>query len=272
MAVVAVALLVLLLITRRRLSAQRRLTAAAEERSVQQAAELALTADARDAADRARAEAEERTATTSARIEELEAESAAARAAAATAAAERDQARHDADTATAARAEAEERLAGFEARAAEAAAAQAGALAAVEQATAIAPAAAGELDAQVLWALEKSRSERTWRHSVAVGPDGSPFAETHDPLHEALQIELDAAREEVGAVVELDADLPPAVSAAGAVLTLRAAQELLAEVVRRSESTVLHVHADGADLVVDVESRDEDGNRVEPGPLPTPPS
>ena len=53
---------------------------------------------------------------------------------------------------------------------------------------------------------------------------------------------------------------------------MRAAQELLAEVVRRSESTVLRVRADGADLIVEVDSVDEDGNRVEPGPLPTPPS
>ena len=45
-----------------------------------------------------------------------------------------------------------------------------------------------------------------------------------------------------------------------------------AEVVRRSESTVLRVRADGADLIVEVDSVDEDGNRVEPGPLPTPPS
>ena len=59
--------------------------------------------------------------------------------------------------------------------------------------------------------------------------------------------------------MDLDADLPGHVDAAGAVLTLRAAQELLAEVVRRSESTVLRVRADGADLVVEVESIDEDG-------------
>ena len=261
LAVVALALIVLAIVGRRRLGAQRALTAAAEERATQRAAELAATAEARDAAERARAEADERARAAEARSTESDARAAAAVERAVASEAERDEARHDADAAAASRVAAEERLAAFEARAAEAAAAQAAA-----------PAIPGELDAQVLWALEKSRSERTWRHSVAVGSGGSPFAESSDPLREALQIELDAAREEVGAVVDLDADLPGQVSAAGAVLALRAAQELLAAVVRRSESTVLRVRADGADLVIDVDSVDEDGNRVEPGPLQTPPS
>ncbi|MET0324816.1 MAG: hypothetical protein ABW219_06295, partial [Ilumatobacteraceae bacterium] len=160
-----------------------------------------------------------------------------------------------------ARQEAESRAAAAEQRAAEFAAARAAA------------ADGGGVDARLLWTLEQARSERTWRHSVALGPDSvSVFSDATDPLYEALQVELDAAREEVGAVVELEAELPPGVTAAGSVLALRAAQELLANVVRRGEVTTLHVHAEGVDLVVAVRSVDEDGEPVATEPLAIPSS
>lgn len=123
-----------------------------------------------------------------------------------------------------------------------------------------------------VWILEQARSERTWRFSVAPGPDSvSMFAEA-TPLMAALQVELDAAREDVGAVVELDAEIPDGLTVAAMLLALRAAQELVADVVRRSEETTLGVHVDGPDLVVDVDSVDENGNQVLPLPLPIPPS
>jgi len=133
-------------------------------------------------------------------------------------------------------------------------------------------------DAAVLWSLERARSERAWRFSVAVGPDSVSALgqvgpdETSRALVEALRVELDAAREEVGAVVELDADVPEGVAPAAAITALRIAQELLAGVVRRSESTTLRVSVDGDDLVVAVDSVDEEGNPVVPAPLPLPPS
>jgi len=131
----------------------------------------------------------------------------------------------------------------------------------------------GAVDAHLLWSLEQSRSERTWRHSVAVGPEStSVFVDAAEPLREALQVELDAAREEVGAVVELEADLPGAITPAGCVLTLRAAQELLADVVRRAEETTLVVGADGSDLVVTIKATDEDGEPVAAPTLDLPPS
>lgn len=124
--------------------------------------------------------------------------------------------------------------------------------------------AAAALDPQVLWSLERTRSERTWRISVAAGPDAaSVLADAPHPLIEALQIELDATREEVGTIVALDADLPAEVTAAGSLLTLRVAQELLATVVRRAEETVLRVHAEGADIVVTVEATDENSKQVD---------
>ncbi len=131
----------------------------------------------------------------------------------------------------------------------------------------------GGVAADVLWILEQARSERTYRFSVAPGPDSpSVFAGTSDPFLAALQVELDAAREDVGAVVELDAEIPGGLTLAATVLALRAAQELVADVVRRSEETTLHIGADGTDLVIDVESFDEHGHAVLPTPLPIPAS
>ena len=104
-------------------------------------------------------------------------------------------------------------------------------------------------------------------------PEGeSVFAATEDPLLEALRVELDAAREEVGAIIELEAELAGELTPAAAVLTLRAAQELLAQVVRRSEETTLRVRSDGPDVVVTVEARDEQGAAVDAQPLGLPTS
>jgi hypothetical protein len=129
------------------------------------------------------------------------------------------------------------------------------------------------VDADVLWALELLRSERTWRHSVAPGPDAPPvLGDTAELLRQALQIELDAAREEVGAEVELDADLPAGVTAAGSLLALRVAQELLAPAVRDGELTTLQLRADGADVVVAVQSLDQDDEPLALPPLAIPAS
>jgi hypothetical protein len=246
LAVLAVAALVATLVASSRLAAQRRLTAAAEERATRQAGELTTTTDALLETARQRAAVEQ----------QLE----AARARAAEAEAAGEAARREAEEAAAARQAAEERAAAAEQRANEFAAARAAA-------------ADGGIDPDVLWTLERARSERTWRQSVAPAPDAaSVFDDASDPLLEALHVELDAAREDVGAVVELDAELPPGVTPAGSVLVLRAAQELLAGVVRRGEVTTLQVRADGHDLLVAVRSVDEDGEPVATEPLAIPPS
>ena len=96
----------------------------------------------------------------------------------------------------------------------------------------------------------------------------SPFTGATQPLIEALEIELSAAREEVGAVVELDADLPGELTAGGSLLVLRAVQELLAGVVRRAEETTVQLRADGLDVVIGVRAVDEDGATVSPEDWP----
>jgi hypothetical protein len=134
-------------------------------------------------------------------------------------------------------------------------------------------AAKAGVDPELLWTLEQARSERTWRQSVAIGPDtASVLQGADDPLREALQVELDAAREDVGAIVELDAELPPTVTAAGSVLVLRAAQELLARAVKAAEETTLRIRTDGHDVVVTVVASDEEGQPVGIEPLAIPES
>ncbi len=143
-----------------------------------------------------------------------------------------------------------------------------------EQAEARAAEAAGRngVDPHLLWSLEQARSERTWRQSVALGEGGSFLDHADDPLREAIQVELDAAREDVGAVVELDAELPASVTRAGSVLVLRAAQELLAHSVKTAEETTLRIRADGDDVLVTVDATDEDGQPVVIAPLAIPAS
>ena len=213
---------------------------------------VALVARARLAAQRAA------TAVAMAEAAERTGERDAERERAAAAEAARDEATARADTAEARAAEADTRAAGAETQATEAAARFADA-----EARAAEAASRNGLDPDVVWLLERARSDRTWRQSVAIGATSSSvFDGTDHPLREALQVELDAAREDVGAIVDLHLDAPPDVTAAGSVLVLRAAQELLAQAVKAAEQTTLHVVADGADVVVTVEATDEHGMPV----------
>jgi hypothetical protein len=233
LAVLAVVAFVLVLVTRSRLTDQRTAAAAATATAEQTAAERDAEQARALAAELARDEAASRA--TDAEAQAAEAEVRAGEAAS-----------QAADAAT--------RAAEAEARAAEAA-------------------ARNGLDPDVLWTLERARSERTWRQSVALGAgEPSVFDGSDHPLREALQVELDAAREDVGAVVELDADLPDRLTVSASVLALRATQELVADIVRRSEESTVRIGVDGTDLVVDIDAVDEDGGPVLPDPLPLPPS
>lgn len=133
--------------------------------------------------------------------------------------------------------------------------------------------AATGLDPELLWALELARSERTWRHSVSIGPNqSSVLIGSVNVLADMLQVEADAIREEVGTYVDVRADVPADVTAAGCLLVLRMAQELLATVVRHVETSILEVHPDGTDIVITLWSTDEHGAVVEAGILAMPSS
>jgi hypothetical protein len=240
LAVVTVVAVVLALVARSRLRTQRAAAAAAAAAAEQAAAERDAEQERAAAAEAARVEAAARAETAEARAEDADGKAA--------------EAERRASSAAEQAAEAAAKVAAAEARAAEAA-------------------ERNGLDPELLWTLERARSERTWRHSVAVGVDStSVFEGSAHPLREALQVELDAAREEVGALVELDTDVPPVVTAAGSVLVLRAAQELLARAVKVAEETTLRVLADGEDIVVTIEPVDEDGEPVAIEPLAVPAS
>lgn len=131
----------------------------------------------------------------------------------------------------------------------------------------------GAADPAALWALERARSERTWRHSVAaVAGAESPFTGAPDPLRVALDIEAAAVREEVGAVVDLLVELPAAVTPGASLAVLRVVQEQLAVAARRGEVTTVAVGAEGADVVVRVTPLDADGAPLPPDPIAVPPS
>ena len=118
------------------------------------------------------------------------------------------------------------------------------------QAVAIAP-VDGDADdkrPETLWNLELTRSERTWRTSVATNPNGeSPFAATDDPVRTAIEIEAAALRENVGASISLDWQAAPSSDPARSHLVVRVAQELLEAAARSPEPTRLV--ATGNDVV-----------------------
>ncbi len=131
----------------------------------------------------------------------------------------------------------------------------------------------GAADPAALWALERARTERTWRHSVAaVAGVPSPLRATGEPLRVALEIEVAAVREEVGAVIDLTVAVPEPVTPGVALATLRVTQELLAAVAKQGEVTSVAVTTDGADLVVRVEAFDAEGEPLGAPPLVLPPS
>jgi hypothetical protein len=102
-----------------------------------------------------------------------------------------------------------------------------------------------------LWALERSRTERTWRQSVTLDPGGpGPFVDGGDPARVAVEVEAAAVREDVGAVIEVDWQVDGPLAPADGLLLLRSAQELLARASRTVEDGVLVVARDGDDLVL----------------------
>lgn len=129
----------------------------------------------------------------------------------------------------------------------------------------------GSADPAALWALERRRSERTWRHSVGVPGADSPLT-GFDVLMAALQVEVDAAREDTGAVVNLAADLPASLSAAASLAVLRSAQELLADAVVSGEEVTVRVGHEGGDVIVGIDGVDAEGTALVLAAIDLPPS
>ena len=124
-----------------------------------------------------------------------------------------------------------------------------------------------------LWALERTRTERTWRQSVSLDPSGpGPFAGGDDPARVSIEVEAAAVREDVGSVIEVDWQVEGPIPQSDGLLLVRSAQELLARASRTVEDGVLVVARDGDDLLLsllgpDREALDLDGSvvRLPPG-------
>lgn len=120
-------------------------------------------------------------------------------------------------------------------------------------------------DVEQLWQLALAGVRRTWEVSVAPSPGmPSPIDGALDPLRAAVEVEVDAAREEAGAAIDLewagDAVAPPAV----ALRALSITQELIARLAKVSDQAVLRVASDPEGVTIEVEGTDADGGSVVP--------
>lgn len=116
------------------------------------------------------------------------------------------------------------------------------------------------IEPQTLWELELQRSERTWRHMVAVSPDfdESPFSTSADLLRLAVEVEAAALKEEAGAFLSVDWQAAPVEDPARSHLILRLAQEMLAEAAREPVPACLSVEGTGAVTLTMSPSEDDD--------------
>lgn len=121
----------------------------------------------------------------------------------------------------------------------------------------------GSSPIHTLWDLEVARSERTWRHSVAINPenDPNPFDETDDPVRLAVEIEAAALRETVGSFITVDWQAAPVVDTARRQLVLRVAQEMLAAASREPAASTLTVQGDG-ELVLELTQTDDESQII----------
>jgi hypothetical protein len=120
-------------------------------------------------------------------------------------------------------------------------------------------------DVAELWSLALAGARRTWEISVAPSPGmPSPLDDADDPLRAAIEIEVDAAREEAGAAIELEWSGEEVAPAAVALRALTIAQELVARLAKTSDEAVLRVTSDETGVTIEVEGTDLDGRSVVP--------
>ncbi len=216
-------------------------------------ARLAAEAAARAEADQRRAEADD----ARAQAEQATAEAEQRRSEAEQRCAEAERHRDDADQARAQAeaqlAQTETRLAHIEGRRVEGTATPETVVAAeVETST-----------AAVLWQLALARAERTWRTSIALGfEDGSPLAASADALRTAVEIEVDAAREEAGAGIDLDWTFVAPAPPEAALVVLGVIESVVQSVAKTASMTTIGVQ-EGPDAVeVAFSSVDDAGDPV----------
>lgn len=118
-------------------------------------------------------------------------------------------------------------------------------------ATAPATEGAAGFDVAVVWAMALARVERTWRVSVASGDSTPSPLESGDALlRTAFEIEVDAAREEAGADIDLAWTGPGMVETGAAVTALAVGSHLVAGLAKTAARAVITVTV--SDDVVDI--------------------
>lgn len=118
--------------------------------------------------------------------------------------------------------------------------------------------------ADLLWSLSVRRAETTWRLSIAVDPSAaSPFAGQSDLFRTAAEIEVDAAREESGADIELEWTGDAVVESERAVVALAVLRDVVDALSTAAASTTVAVSCldDGVELAV--RAVDADGTPME---------
>jgi hypothetical protein len=139
---------------------------------------------------------------------------------------------------------------------------EADARASAEAALADAEAAAsgGDQQAAELWELALAAVRRTWEVSVAPSPGlPSPLEGSDDELRDAVSIEVEAAREEAGAAIDLEWSGPAVTSPGVAVRTLALVQELIGRVAKATGTAVLQVEVHQGSVRIRVTGTDIEG-------------
>ena len=88
----------------------------------------------------------------------------------------------------------------------------------------------------------------------------SPLDGSDDELRDAIAIEVDAAREEAGASIELAWDGTAVVGPALAVRALAVAREVVGRLAKATDAAVLHVTARADSVTLAVSGTDLDGS------------
>ena len=117
-----------------------------------------------------------------------------------------------------------------------------------------------------LWSLALGGVRRTWEVSVCPSPGmPCPLDDGEHLLRTALEIEVDAAREEAGAAIELRWEGDAEVATPTALRTLSIAQELIGRLSKVADEATMAVEvADDGSLVLAVVATDADGADVVP--------
>lgn len=128
-----------------------------------------------------------------------------------------------------------------------------------------AAAAGGASRLAELWSLALAGVRRTWEVSVCPSPGmPSPLDDTDDELRTALEIEVDAAREEAGAAIELIWHGDDVASVAVSVRALSIARELIARLAKVADRAALVVESSAGVVTLTVEAVDVAGSDVVP--------